>query len=103
MASDAMRFTALAGLFLAVVIASRFFGAAGQSVMKTVLAVSIIFQTVWGAADYLEGPQTRQFQVPYETNEFVLGTADEFLPPPSMLVPRPSSSLDHEPRPSDSP
>jgi hypothetical protein len=64
--------------------------------MKTVLAVSIIFQTVWGAADYLEGPQTRAFQFPYEANDFVLGTADEFHPPSSAQLQQMSALLDND-------
>jgi hypothetical protein len=51
---------------------------------------------VWGAADYLEGPQTRQFQVPYETNEFVLGTADEFRPPSAAQVEQMHAVLDND-------
>jgi hypothetical protein len=96
LAWDALRFTVLAALFLGLVIACRFFGPAGRNVMKTVLAVSIIFQSVWGAADYLEGPQTRQFQFPYEANDFVLGTADEFRPPSSAQRDQMSALLDNE-------
>jgi hypothetical protein len=91
-----MRFAALAALFLGLVIACRFFGAAGRNVMKTVVAVSIIFQTIWGAADYLEGPQTRAFQFPYEANDFVLGTADEFRPPSSAQLEQMSALLDND-------
>jgi hypothetical protein len=96
LAWDALRFTSLAVLFLALVIVSRFFGAAGRNVMKTVLAVSIIFQAVWGAADYLEGPQTRHFQFPYEANDFVLGTADQFLPPSPAQRQQMSALLDND-------
>jgi hypothetical protein len=96
LAWDALRFAVLAALFLTVVTACRFFGAAGRSVMKTVLAVSIVFQAVWGAYDYLEGPHTRDFLFPYEANEFVLGTSDEFRPPSAVQREQMSTLLDND-------
>jgi hypothetical protein len=84
--SDALRFATLALVFVGLLVVASRFGAAGRSVLKTVLAVAIIFQTVWDASGYLEGPQTRDYTVPYETNDFVIARPDQFLPPsPAQL------------------
>jgi putative flippase GtrA len=95
LAWDLWRFTALATLFVAIVAAGLLSGRAGRTVMKTVLAAAIVFQTVWGGADYLEGPQTRDFTVPYESNDFVLGTADQFQPPSRAEIDQLHALLDN--------
>ncbi len=85
--SDFIRLVALTIVFVVLVIAGFALGGRGQRIVATVLAVTIVFQTIWGAADYLEGPQTRDYTVPWETNDFVVARSDQFVPPtPSQLA-----------------
>ncbi|MBV9545788.1 MAG: GtrA family protein, partial [Chloroflexi bacterium] len=79
--ADLVRLVVLATVFAAIVIGGFAFGARGQRIMATVLAVVIVFQGIWGAADYLEGPQTRNYSIPYETNDFVTARSNQFWPP----------------------
>jgi hypothetical protein len=92
---DVLRFGALAALFVVLIVAGTLLGARGRSVMATVLAVAIVFQTVWGAADYVGGPQTRDYGFPYETNDFVTAQADQFLPPTPDELARMDALLDN--------
>jgi hypothetical protein len=94
--ADLLRFVVLASLFVAVLIGGLLTGTAGRSAMKTVFAVAIVFQTVWGAADYLEGSQTRDFVVPYEANNFVVASPDEFVPPDPLELDRVHALLDND-------
>jgi putative flippase GtrA len=79
--SDFVRLVVLTLVFGATVVAGFAFGARGRRIIATVLAVVIVFQTVTGAADYVEGPQTRDYSIPYETNDFVTARANQFQPP----------------------
>ncbi|MBV9359538.1 MAG: hypothetical protein JO023_28850 [Chloroflexi bacterium] len=79
--SDLVRLLGLSVAFALIVGAGFASGSAGRRIMATVLAVGITFQTIWGAADYLEGPQTRDYTIPWENNDFVVAPPDQFLPP----------------------
>jgi hypothetical protein len=64
--------------------------------MKSVIAVVIVFQTIWGGADYLEGPQTRDYSFPYETNDFVIAQPNQFLPPTPAELDQVHAALDND-------
>ncbi|MDQ6670580.1 MAG: GtrA family protein [Chloroflexota bacterium] len=92
---DLLRLVTLSGLFVFVLAAGNIFGAQGRSVLKTVLGVAIVFQTVVGAADYVEGPQTRDYNFPYENNDLVTARSDQFLPPTPDQMNRMHQLLDN--------
>ena len=92
---DLLRLATLIALFVVLLIAAKLFGARGRSVFKSVVGVAIIFQTLWGAADYVGGPQTRDYKFPYENNDFVTAAADQFLPPTSSQMDQMHQLLDN--------
>ncbi len=85
-ASDFVRLVVLTLVFGSIVVAGFAFGVRGRRIMATVVAVVIVFQTVTGAADYVEGPQTRNYAIPYETNDFVTARANQFQPPTAQQM-----------------
>ncbi|MBV9170225.1 MAG: hypothetical protein JOZ81_09110, partial [Chloroflexi bacterium] len=93
---DVLRLGTLAALFVVLVAAGYFFGRTGRSVMKSVLAVVIVFQAIWGGADYLEGPQTRDYSFPYEANDFVIAASNQFLPPTPAELEQVHGALDND-------
>ncbi|MBV9354659.1 MAG: hypothetical protein JO023_03920 [Chloroflexi bacterium] len=64
--------------------------------MKSVLAAVIVFQTIWSGADYLEGPQTRDYGFPYETNDFVIARSNQFLAPTAAELDQVHAALDND-------
>jgi hypothetical protein len=93
---DLLRLATLATLFIVLVIGGALFGDRGWSVAKTVLAGAIVFQAIWGAADYVGGPQTREYSVPYEYNDFVTARSDQFLPPTPTQLEQMQRLLDND-------
>jgi putative flippase GtrA len=93
---DLLRLGTLAALFVVLVAAASYFGATGRSVMKSVIAAVIVFQTIWSGADYLEGPQTRDYSFPYETNDFVIAKPNQFLAPTAVELDQVHTALDND-------
>ncbi|MBV9358644.1 MAG: hypothetical protein JO023_24310, partial [Chloroflexi bacterium] len=52
--------------------------------------------TVWGAEDYLEGPQTRDYTVPWQTNDFVVARSDQFNSPTPVQLDQLHQLLDND-------
>ncbi len=93
---DLVRFVTLTIAFAIVVGAGFALGVRGKRMLATVLAVTIVFQTVWGAEDYLEGPQTRNYNVPWENNDFVVARSDQFVSPTPAQIDQLHQVLDND-------
>ncbi len=93
---DLVRLVTL-GIAFAIVVGAGFaLGLRGRRIVTTVLAVTIVFQTIWGAEDYLEGPQTRNYNVPWENNDFVVARSDQFVSPTPAQMDQLHQLLDND-------
>ncbi len=79
--SEVLRLVMLGAVFMVLAIARRPLGWLDAGTFRTLLAVVIVGQTILAADHFLSGPQTRRYDMPFETNDSVMAAADEFLPP----------------------
>lgn len=63
---------------------------------RTILAVVVTFQAVWGASDYLMGDQTRTYDVPFKAHDLVVARAPDFAMPSTEQVRELQVRLDND-------
>jgi hypothetical protein len=96
LAVDAIRFSVLALLFVAIVVSPRLLPWLSHDAVRVALALGIGFQAVWSANIWLSGPDTRDQAIPFPGNNLVMASPDNFGHPTAEEVHQLSSLLDND-------
>ncbi|MBV9579629.1 MAG: hypothetical protein JO057_13660 [Chloroflexi bacterium] len=81
LAVDVLRLGVLAALFVLVATCWRWLPWFSADAVRTVLALAIAFQAVWGANVWFTGPDTTDAGTPYDGNNMVLAPPADFEQP----------------------
>jgi len=95
LAVDAIRFTAIALLFLSIVMGQHLLPWFHADAVRVTLALGIAFQALWGANIWFSGPDTRDYAVPYEGNNLLLAPPGEFTHPTTDEILQLKAELDN--------
>jgi hypothetical protein len=95
LAVDAIRFTAIALLFLSTVMGQHLLPWFHADAVRVTLALGIAFQALWGANIWFGGPETRNYAIPYEGNNLVLAPPGEFTHPTAEEILQLKAELDN--------
>jgi hypothetical protein len=96
LAVDVIRFGVLALLFALIATSWLWMRWLTVDGTRTMLALAIGFQAIWGANVWFSGPNTRDYSVPYESNNLVLAPPDQFTTPTADEVQQLKTVLDDE-------
>jgi hypothetical protein len=96
LAVDVIRFSALAVLFLILVMSQKVLPWLNADAVRMALALGIVFQAIWSANVWLSGPDTRDQASPFIGNNIVLASPNQFLHPTPGEVQQLKSKLDND-------
>ncbi len=94
--AEVLRWLTLAVAFGALLVARRPLQLLDAGTFRTVLALVIVGQSVLAADQFLNGPQTRSYVMPFEIHDSVMAAPNEFLPPTPRQRDRLHATLDND-------